>query len=94
MTVYRIIANMVAASTIPFVLLGVAFSGRPTLQGPCITIATTLYSRALLLLTREERERYAKKLYAAAARRRQEGKIPTADLLDKVAAVAAWSVSY
>jgi hypothetical protein len=93
MNIYRIIANVVAAIAIPFILLGVAFSGRPTLQAPCIWIASDLYTRALLLLTPQEREQHAKKLYAAAAARRQKGEIPTADLLDKVAAVAAWSVA-
>jgi hypothetical protein len=93
MNIYRIIARMVAALAVPFVLLGIVFSGRPTLQGPCIWIASDLYSRALLLLTREERERYAKKLAATADAARQKGKIPTADLLDAFTAVAIWSVA-
>jgi hypothetical protein len=93
MTIYRIIATMVAALAVPFVLLGVAFSGRPTLQVPCITIAANLYSRALLILTPQEREQYAKKLYATATDARQKGKIPTADLLDAFAAVALVSLA-
>jgi hypothetical protein len=94
MTVYRIIAKMVAALSVPFVLGGIIFHNRPTLQVPCITIAANLYSRALLILTPQEREQYAKKIHDSAVDARQKGKIPTADLLDKVAAVAAWSVSY
>jgi hypothetical protein len=93
MNIYRIIANVVAATAVPFVLLGIVFAGRPTLQGPCIWIAGDLYTRALLILTREERERYAKKLADAAADARQKGKIANADLLDAFTAVAAWAVA-
>jgi hypothetical protein len=92
MTVYRIIATMVAAGAIPFILLGRVFSGRPTLQGPCITIAANLYTRALFLLTPEERAQYAKKLADTAAEARQKGK-PTADLLDAFTAVAVAACS-
>jgi hypothetical protein len=94
MTVYRIIATMVAALSVPFVLGGIIFHGRPTLQGPCIWIASDLYTRALLILTPQEREGYAKKLAATAAEARQKGRIAHADLLDALVPVAVWSVSY
>jgi hypothetical protein len=93
MNIYRIIATMVAALSVPFILLGIIFHGRPTLQNPCITIASDLYTRALLLLTREEREGYAKKLAATAAEARQKGKTAHADLLDALVVVAVWSVA-
>jgi hypothetical protein len=93
MNIYRIIATMVAALAVPFVLLGRAFSGRPTLQTPALWIATELYTRALLLLTPQEREQYAKKLYAKAEEARQKGEGATADLLDAFVAVAVVAVA-
>ncbi len=93
MNIYHIIANMVAATAVPFVLLGVVFAGRPTLQNPALWVASDLYTRALLLLTPQERERYAKKLAAAGADARQKGKIANADLLDAFTAVAVTACS-
>jgi len=93
MNIYRIIANMVAALAVPFVLLGIIFHNRPTLQTPCIWIASDLYARALLLLTPQEREQHAKKIWAAATDARQKGNTPAADLLDAVAAVAVLAVA-
>ena len=93
MTIYRILSIITTATAIPFILLSIAFNGRPTFQNPALWIASDLYSRGILLLTPEERAQHAKKIYTNAADARQKGNRAAADLLEAVAAVTARSVA-